>query len=72
MNFLRKKLFILGLIILVVPFGSFAGIKDDYRRQEKQVKCNYENSQFYSLNSDSRYCTSGGFWKEFFKWNFIF
>ena len=66
MNLLRKKF---GLLILLSYFYQpiiFADIDDQYRNQQGEAICNYSNAQFYALDSDYKYCVSGGFWKQFY------
>ena len=63
---LRKKFRLLLLLSFFYQPIIFADIEDQYRNQKGSGVCSYENSQFYSLNSDDRYCVSGGFWKNFY------
>ena len=66
MNLLRKKFRLLLLLSFFSQPTIFADIEDQYRNQQGEAKCNYANAQFYSLNSNSKFCVVGGFWKEFF------
>ena len=63
MTFLRKKWILLAFLSFLNPFNVYAGIEDEYRRQQEDGECSFENAQF--IGKDYKYCVSGGFWKEF-------
>ncbi len=66
MNSLRKKIILIGYLSLFLPVSVFADIEDDYRRQQKNITCNYKNAQFYVFGYGAvKRCVSGEFWQGF-------
>ncbi len=63
MTFLRKKWILLVFLSFLQPVDVYAGIEDDYRRQQKEGECSYENAQFFG--KDYKYCVSGGYWTKY-------
>ncbi len=63
MTFLRKKWILLVFLSFLQPVNLYAGIEDDYRRQQKEGECSYENAQFFG--KDYKYCVSGGYWTKY-------
>lgn len=64
LRFYKKFIFVVTLSFLS-PLSVFANIEDDYKRQQENISCNYESSNFYSLSSNERYCVSGEYWQGF-------
>ena len=66
MNSMSQNLIkILFFITYIIPNNIFASIEQDYKRQIESTNCSYENAQYYSPDSQTRYCISGGYWKSF-------
>ena len=57
------RLYQLAFLSFLQPVNLYAGIEDDYRRQQEDGECSSENVQFFS--KDYKYCVSGGYWTEY-------
>ncbi len=57
------KFLLLGFISLFFHSHSSAEIEDEYKKQQGIRNCNYENAEYYSLDSLEKYCIVGGYWK---------
>ena len=62
---LRKKLKLLLILSFFYQRNIFADIEDQYRNQQVDAICNFENAQFYSLISNNKYCIRGEYWEKF-------
>ena len=66
-SWLKNNLFLLFLFINAYSgFTAQSGIQENYKKQQKNFICNYENAQFYALSANNKFCVKGNIFQEYF------